>query len=60
MLRRRSLFSVSNLHFNTVKLHLMQGALLCNGYADEAMDLVTEGRWFHSRKRQGIFPCQKR
>jgi hypothetical protein len=47
MQRWRRLFSMSNLHFNTLKLLFMQGALLCGGYADEAMGLVTEGRWFH-------------
>ena len=37
----------------------MQGALLCSRYADEAVGLVTEKPWFHSRQRQGILSFPK-
>jgi len=50
---------MSKLHFNTAEVHFMQGALLCGRYTDEAMGLMTEERWFHSRQRQGILSFPK-
>jgi len=37
----------------------MQGALLCSRYTDDAMGLVTEERWFHSRQKQEILSFAK-